>query len=193
MKKSIGIIALIFASVIVAALLLRVARKPRELVTGTKSVEVQGVVKTIDIQNVKITNENNDETNSTSENTGIENILIRLITESKESATEKTSEGVRLINGEWVKETYTYTEYKKIPVDSDAVDVTEYIQIARETTTMSMPDNVVPVVEVQGETIIVTFPWHYPEGTVPYPAPDYYAQIAIDIKTKTVLWELGGG
>jgi len=119
-----------------------------------------------------------------------------LIAESKASAVEKTSEGARLVDGEWVKETATYLVFKRIPIDAEAPEVAEYIKIARVTVGgWKIYDDLKPITEIQGETIVVTFPWRPPEDTPKgYRAigPNFCAEVIIDIKTKDVLSVLGG-
>ena len=197
MKRKMTMLILFIVTTLTLFFLFIIAR-----ITPTSIDEVTAVSMDIECRNNKNVDgevaiaKKNDEnvvkgcTNAMTKSVEIEEYLATLIAESKASATEKTSEGVRFVNGEWSKETYTYIEYKSIPVDSDAPEVAEYIQIARmRSKDIDMPDDVKPTVEIHGERIVVTFP--YPtmnaDGTPMPPGPDYYAEVIIDIRTKTVI------
>ena len=80
-------------------------------------------------------------------------------------------------------------------ISNDLIDseIVSYIQIARSATNLFIPNESKPIVEINDEVIIVTFPWYYPENTPRYPAPEYYVKVAIEIKSKNILWGLGGG
>jgi hypothetical protein len=91
--------------------------------------------------------------------------------------------------------TRTWTEPKRIPVDPDSSEVAEYVQIARiRVKDWNTPPSTDPIVEIQGEAIVVTFPCppdSTPEGYI-YLGPDFLVRISIDIKTKAVLEVLLG-
>ena len=145
---------------------------------------------TTNSQNVLIASfENITETNAVK----IENAddkFSHLIAESKASATEKTSEGVNNVNGEWVRVKFTYIEYKKIPVSLETEGVAEYVQIAKTAVKRSpqITEDHVPIVEIQGEVMLISFPFIYEK---PCPEPGFISQVRIDIKTKKVLGILG--
>jgi len=80
-------------------------------------------------------------------------------------------------------------ESVKVPLDSASTEAIAYIKTARsKLKDWKMPDDVVPTVEIQGKHAIVTF-WdrRWIDGTDSYPGLDYYAEVFIDIETKTVL------
>jgi len=119
--------------------------------------------------------------------------LLSLVIESQTEAIERTSESVHQAkDGTWVSTTNRWIEFKKIPVPLDSKEVAEYVQIALLETkrVIKIPDNVVPIAEIQGETIIVTFldPDHENlRANPPYPgAGDGYVEVSINLKTKTI-------
>ena len=136
------------------------------------------------------TSENSDTKNRTIENesTSISNLLI--------ADTLKETPMVRIVQHDDENMENTITNkmitQEVVHVDSDIVVMTEYVQIAltEAKKVMKIPDDIVPTIEVQDETIIVTFPWRPPE---PPPegylvaGPDYFARVTIDIKTKAVI------
>jgi len=90
---------------------------------------------------------------------------------------------------------------KKIRFDPGTEKVAEYVRIAdtavKRIKVLEIPGDVVPIVAVQGENIVVSFPsrpptdipkelWHYVDG------PSFDAEVIIDIKTKAVLGVIGG-
>ncbi|MCL2103561.1 MAG: hypothetical protein FWH21_00670 [Kiritimatiellaeota bacterium] len=102
---------------------------------------------------------------------------------------------------EGVKGIHSYVAFKKICLDPSAEKVAEYVRIAdtvvKRIKVLEIPDDVVPITTVQGDNIVVSFPWrpptdmpkelwHYVNG------PDIFAEVVLDIKTKAVLGVIGG-
>jgi len=94
------------------------------------------------------------------------------------------------------KKTRSYTEYNKIPIDADAPEVVEYVQIAlAKTKDTGISDDIKPTVAIQGECVIVIFP-----GRLFDPSTGRYilgqsghTEVFIDIETKTATGMLRGG
>jgi len=128
---------------------------------------------------------------TSSENRETSKSLLSLVAESTGiSPTEKILITTRWEDGEMIVITNKTMASKIIRVESDTEEVAEYIQIALATVArMKIPDDIEPIVEIQGEWVIVTFPWRPP---TPPPkgyriaGPSYFAKIIIDIKTKVV-------
>jgi len=146
-------------------------------------------IKTVGAEDIDIKKPEAGYTDSAMSDTGIEEKFAHLIAESKKSAVERTSEGVRYVDGEWITETYTYTEYKRIQISIDLPEVVEYVKLARAQQGLYIPDDVEPIVEIQGEWIVITFPCptEDADGMPMPPGPDFYARVIIDIKTKVML------
>jgi len=177
MKYKIMMTMLIFVSVTITALLLRTTTTSEKHITDAENTHA----KTSDIE-IK---EKLD--------------LESLIAESKTSPIEKVSMGARWVDDVPIVETNRWTEFKRIPVDPDSAEVIEYVAIARAAPMRGKTDDIVPNVAVQGDTIIVSFPYKRPappegmseeEFNKGYRGP-HPRDVIIDIKTKTVLWSPG--
>ena len=102
---------------------------------------------------------------------------------------EKIMIASRLENGVRIAITNKTMVSKVIRIDPPLKEVAEYVQIAltRARQSMKIPDGVVPIVEIQGEWMIITFPWLPPDGSGTWEGPDYYAKVTMETKTKVVL------
>ena len=88
---------------------------------------------------------------------------------------------------------YSYVAPKRIRLDPGSEKVAEYVRIAdAEAKRRKIPDDVVPTAVVQGDNIVVSFPWR-PSKDIPkeqwhlVKGPSFFAEVVIDIKTKAVL------
>ena len=90
----------------------------------------------------------------------IHEMLRQHIIASKSSSVEIVAESVSLENGAWVNTTNHCTKFERVAVDTNKINVLGYIDLAKSSTSLYMPDDVIPVVSVEGENIVVTF-WDY--------------------------------
>ena len=125
-------------------------------------------------------------------------------------------------DGEGVKGIHYDIAFKNIRLDPGVEKVAEYVRIAdtavKRIKVLEIPDDVVPIVAVQGENIVVSFPscpinipkevWHLVRGSdleaevIRYACrteprhlvrdSDFDAEVILDIKTKAVLGVIGG-
>ena len=115
--------------------------------------------------------------------------LADIIAESLASAIEKTSEGVRQIDGGWTIVPRTYIVYKEIRVNSDSPEIAEFVQIADEDRRRSggaIREDWTFIVEVKGEEIIVKYLYFDEFSGKEYPA----ASIIMDAVTKEIKWRV---
>jgi len=91
--------------------------------------------------------------------------------------------------------------FKKVRLDPSDKKVAEYVRIAwteiKRIKLLKVPDDVVPTAAIQGENIVVSFPWRPPKEMPKEQLlhmrdlPSVYAEVVIDIKKKTVLEVIG--
>ena len=186
MKSKLRMIISVLVIVAITTLLLFVTRSKKSI-----SVVEGGAIKEIDVGSIEFTptdTENDNIANldvkyidTTTRDMKIEEILDILVAESTNAPPiEKSLIGRRRSDGVLV--TNTWFVPKAIPVDTDSIDVTEYLQIAYEKVkNMNIPDDCKPIVEVHGTSLVITFPII---REMPMPGGDFYAQVIIDIKTK---------
>ena len=109
---------------------------------------------------------------------------------TKEVSTEESFTIFYWENGKPVTITNRTIISEIVRMDSNSAEVVEYTRIARAitATSITIPDDVVPIIEIQGEWVVVTFPYvNNIDKNWKHFWSDYYAEIIIDYNTKAVL------
>jgi len=186
---------LILTSTIVVVAIVLFAIKPKHSIMDVEDADVGSTYS----ENVSIALpadradvEQIENTTSTIWSAETEAFFAPLISESKTTTVEKFRIENTLVDGTRVTVTNWQTVSKRMPVDINAPEVVEYVQIAwaraREVT--HIPDGVVPTAMVIRDNIVVHFPW-LGEPPPPPNEPQIstfrgYSAVLIDIKTKAV-------